>query len=42
MSLEILTSSSEKEFRDRLLALSKKLNLNIGVKVNDLDTVREM
>ena len=42
MSLEILTSSSENEFRDRLLALSKKLNLNIGVKVNNLDTVREM
>ena len=42
MSLEILTSSSEQEFRDRLLALAKKLNLNIGVKVRDLDTIREM
>ena len=42
MSLEILTSSSEKEFRDRLLALVKKLNLNMGVKVKNLDEVREM
>ena len=42
MSLEILTSSSEKEFRDRLLALVKKLNLNLGQKINNLDKVREM
>lgn len=37
MSLEILTSSSEKEFRDRLLLLVKKLNLNMGIKVKNLD-----
>jgi len=42
MSLEILTSSSEKEFRDRLLALVKKLNLNLGHKIKNLDQVREM
>ena len=42
MSLEILTSSSEKEFRDKLLILQRKLNLNLGVKVKDLDQVRNM
>lgn len=42
MSLEILTSSSEKEFRDKLLILGKKLNLNLGVKIKDLDQVRQM
>lgn len=42
MSLEILTSSSEKEFRDRLLLLVKKLNLNMGIKVKNLDQVRAM
>lgn len=42
MSLEILTSSSEKEFRDKLLILQRKLNLNLGVKVKNLDQVREM
>ena len=40
MSLEILTSSSEKEFRDRLLILQQKLNLTLGVKVKDLELVR--
>jgi len=40
MSLEILTSSSEKEFRDKLLILQRKLNLNLGVVVKDLDQVR--
>ncbi len=42
MSLEILTSSSEKEFRDKLLILQRKLNLNLGVKVKNLDQVRDM
>ena len=42
MSLEILTSSCEKEFRDKLLILGKKLNLNLGVKIKDLDQVRQM
>ena len=42
MSLEILTSSSEKEFRDKVLILQRKLNLNLGVKVKNLDQVRDM
>ena len=42
MSLEILTSSSEKEFRDKLLILQRKLNINLGVKVKNLDQVRDM
>lgn len=40
MLLEILTSSSEKEFRDKLLILQRKLNLNLGVVIKDLDQVR--
>lgn len=37
MSLEILTSSNENEFRDKLLSLQRKLGLNLGVKIKDLD-----
>jgi P-type E1-E2 ATPase len=37
MSLEILTSPTEDEFRDKLLDLIQKYNINLSQKILDLD-----
>jgi len=42
MDLEILTSSSSDEFRDKLLSLCKKYGVNFGKRVKSLDRVREL
>jgi len=42
MSLEILSSSTEKEYREKILSLSKKLNITLGIRILSLDLVREM
>lgn len=40
MDLEILTSSSSEEFKDKLLQLCKKYQVNLGRKVTSLEKVR--
>jgi len=42
MGLEILSSSTEKEYREKILSLSKKLNITLGIRILSLDLVREM
>jgi len=37
MSLEILTSPTEDDFRDKLLDLIQKYNINLSQKILDLD-----
>jgi hypothetical protein len=41
MQLEILSSDNEVQFRERLLDLIKKYNINLAVKVTDLSKLRE-
>ncbi len=42
MDLEILTSSSSEEFKEKLLTLCKKYNIILGKKVTNLEKVREL
>ena len=41
MCLEILTSSSEEEFREKLLACLEKYGINLGSKCMDLETLKK-
>jgi len=42
MDLEILSSNSDEEFRDKLLNLCKKFNITLGKKVKSLEKVRDL